>query len=86
MATQGRTPPDELGVTAHADPRGHAQRWISLEPTNVTGDKGPDAATLAQGYVSVTPLQLERTNQATFDLLKASLGNVTHDAVQPSEA
>jgi len=52
------------------DPRGHPYYWIGGDaPTGVNED-GTDVGALAQGYVSITPLQLDLTHYKAMDVLK----------------
>jgi 5'-nucleotidase len=52
------------------DPRGHPYYWIGGDaPTGINED-GTDVGALAQGYVSVTPLQLDLTHYKAMDVLK----------------
>jgi len=57
-------------LDARIDPRGRPYYWIGGEfPTGVAED-GADFGTLAEGYVSVTPLQLDLTAYKAMDELK----------------
>ena len=59
---------DELD--ARIDPRGKPYFWIGGEaPTGVFED-GTDFGALEDGYVSITPLQLDLTNYKAMDALK----------------
>jgi 5'-nucleotidase len=59
---------DELD--SRIDPRGRAYFWIGGEaPTGVFED-GTDFGALEDGYVSITPLQLDLTNHKAMDALK----------------
>jgi 5'-nucleotidase len=52
------------------DPRGHPYYWIGGEsPTGIEED-GTDVGALAQGFVSITPLQLDLTSYGSMDVLK----------------
>ena len=52
------------------DPRGHPYYWIGGdEPTGVN-EEGTDVGALANGYVSITPLQLDLTNYKAMDALR----------------
>jgi 5'-nucleotidase len=52
------------------DPRGHPYYWIGGDaPTGINED-GTDVGALAQGYVSITPLQLDLTHYKAMDALK----------------
>ncbi len=57
-------------VTRH-DPRGRPYYWIGGEaPTGIPED-GSDFGALAQGYVSVTPLQLDLTDYKALEALRS---------------
>jgi 5'-nucleotidase len=52
------------------DPRGRPYYWIGGEfPTGVN-EPGTDFGALKEGYVSITPLQLDLTNYKAMDVLK----------------
>ena len=52
------------------DPRGRPYYWIGGEaPTGVAED-GTDFGALAEGYVSITPLQLDLTHYKAMDVLR----------------
>jgi len=56
-------------LDARKDPRGRPYYWIGGDfPTGVTED-GTDVGALAEGYVSVTPLQLDLTAYKAMDIL-----------------
>ncbi len=58
-------------LDARKDPRGRPYYWIGGEfPTGVEED-GTDVGALGEGYVSVTPLQLDLTAYKALDKLKA---------------
>lgn len=58
-------------LDARKDPRGRPYYWIGGEfPTGVAED-GTDFGALAEGYVSITPLQLDLTAYKALDKLKA---------------
>jgi 5'-nucleotidase len=59
---------DEL--VRREDPRGRPYYWIGGEaPTGVAGE-GTDVGSLAAGFVSVTPLQLDLTAHASLESLR----------------
>ena len=59
---------DSLDV--RTDPRGKPYYWIGGEaPTGIIED-GTDFGALAQGFVSITPLQLDLTHHKAMDALK----------------
>ncbi|MDH0747554.1 5'/3'-nucleotidase SurE [Pseudomonas sp. GD03842] len=55
------------------DPRGRAGYWIAAAGDAEDGGPGTDFHAVLQGYVSVTPLQLDRTYQDGFKSLNAWL-------------
>jgi 5'-nucleotidase len=44
------------------DPRGKPYYWIGGDTPTAIPDKGTDFGALEQGYVSITPLQLDLTD------------------------
>ena len=60
-------------MRAH-DPRGRPVYWVG--PAGAEEDAGPgtDFATVAQGYVSVTPLQVDLTRHAALPALRTLAG------------
>ena len=55
---------------ARKDPRGRPYYWIGGEaPTGVPED-GTDFGALAEGYVSITPLQLDLTAHQSMEMLR----------------
>ncbi|SER33695.1 5'-nucleotidase /3'-nucleotidase /exopolyphosphatase [Pseudomonas sp. NFACC02] len=55
------------------DPRGKAGYWIAAAGNAEDGGPGTDFHAVMQGYVSITPLQLDRTYQDGFNSLNAWL-------------
>ena len=55
------------------DPRGKPYYWIGGEAPTGLMDEGTDYWAIKQGYISVTPLQMDMTN-------KALLGSLNHPA------
>jgi 5'-nucleotidase len=52
------------------DPRGKTYYWIGGEaPTGVI-EEGTDFGALSQGFVSITPLELDLTHYKAMDVLK----------------
>lgn len=51
------------------DPRGHAYYWIGGDMPTGVPEKGTDVGALDQGYVSITPLQLDLTAYSSLPLL-----------------
>ncbi len=52
------------------DPRGRPYYWIGGEAPTGIAEEGTDVGALAEGYVSITPLQLDLTNYKAMDVLK----------------
>jgi 5'-nucleotidase len=52
------------------DPRGRPYYWIGGEPPTGIVEEGTDFGALSEGYVSITPLQLDLTNYKAMDVLK----------------
>jgi len=59
---------DEL-VIRH-DPRGRPYYWIGGDEPEGSLDEGTDTAAIANGYISVTPLHFELTNNRWLDELR----------------
>ena len=51
------------------DPRGRAYFWIGGEAPTGIPEKGTDFGALSEGYVSITPLQLDLTAYPALHLL-----------------
>jgi 5'-nucleotidase len=51
------------------DPRGRPYFWFGLEDIEHTLDHGTDLEAVSEGYVAVTPLQLDLTHHATLGAL-----------------
>lgn len=51
------------------DPRGRPYFWFGLEDIEHTLDHGTDLEAVSEGYVAVTPLQLDLTHHATLGQL-----------------
>ena len=52
------------------DPRGKPYYWIGGEAPTGVDEPGTDFGALTEGYVSITPLQLDLTNYKAMDFLK----------------
>lgn len=55
------------------DPRGRPYYWIGGEAPSGLMDEGTDYWAIKQGYISVTPLQMDMTNKAVLEFLKHPL-------------
>ncbi len=51
------------------DPRGYKYYWFGLDPIEHTMDHGTDLEAIEEGFVSVTPLQLDLTHYSTIGVL-----------------
>ena len=52
------------------DPRGNVVYWIAPAGKELDAGEGTDFHAVANGYVSVTPLQYDQTHHATFSLVE----------------
>lgn len=66
-------------ITSHVDPRGRQVYWIGLageavsDPKRSAQNLQSDFYAVAQGYVSVTPIQMDATNYMILEQLQQSL-------------
>jgi 5'-nucleotidase len=58
-------------LDARRDPRGRPYYWIGGDAPTGVPDEGTDFGALADGFVSMTPLQLDLTAYQTMDLLRS---------------
>jgi len=56
-------------VVEGRDPRGYRYFWFGLDPIEHTLDHGTDLEAIEDGYVAVTPLQLDLTHYSTIGIL-----------------
>ncbi len=68
-------------VEARTDPRGRSYYWIGGPALEHDTAEGADTAAIDRGYVSVTPLALEMTNQAQIGLAAHLSGQASHAKV-----
>ncbi|RPF71941.1 5'/3'-nucleotidase SurE [Aurantiacibacter spongiae] len=61
-------------LVENTDPRGRPYYWFGLEEMEHTLDHGTDLEAVADGYVSVTPLQLDLTNHGAIGALAERYG------------
>jgi len=75
IARQGKRNLGFLKVDQRRDGRGNPYFWIGFERAAImdTPEEGTDLAVLAARYISVTPLRLDRTDEAFSDALTATL-------------
>jgi 5'-nucleotidase len=57
-------------VVEGRDPRGYKYYWFGLHPIEHTPDHGTDLEAIEEGYISVTPLQLDLTHHHTLAALE----------------
>jgi len=55
------------GVIERVDPKGRTYYWIGGQAADWQDDPSSDFAALAEGYISVTPLHLDLTNDKVMD-------------------
>lgn len=56
------------------DPRGYRYFWFGLDQIEHTLDHGTDLEAIEEGYVAVTPLQLDLTHYSTIGILAGRFG------------
>jgi len=56
-------------VVESIDPRGRTYYWFGLEDVEHTLDHGTDLEAINEGYIAVTPLQLDLTHHASIGAL-----------------
>ncbi len=56
------------------DPRGHPYYWFGLQAIEHTLDHGTDLEAIDDGYIAVTPLQLDFTHHASLQRLAERFG------------
>lgn len=56
-------------VVEGRDPRGFQYYWFGLDPIEHTLDHGTDLEAIDEGYISVTPLQLDLTHHSSLGAL-----------------
>jgi len=59
-------------VVEAADPRGRPYYWFGLDDIEHTLDHGTDLEAVSEGYVAITPLQLDLTHHASLGTLAES--------------
>ncbi|GMN03877.1 5'/3'-nucleotidase SurE [Erythrobacter sp. MTPC3] len=56
-------------IVEGTDPRGHRYFWFGLHAIEHTLDNGTDLEAIDEGYVAVTPLQLDLTHHSSLDAM-----------------
>ncbi|GAO38253.1 5'-nucleotidase SurE [Sphingomonas changbaiensis NBRC 104936] len=59
-------------IDQRTDPRGYDYFWFGLRPMVQTPGHDTDIEAVADGYVSVTPLQLDLTHAASMDAIRSA--------------
>ena len=72
VCRQGIRDYGRLRIVQRTDPRGYDYYWFGLGPMVQTPGHMTDLETVADGYVSVTPLHLDLTHDASLDDLRAA--------------
>ena len=71
---QGRRDAQIVRIDPRLDGRGNPYYWIAFGRNNVAVRPGTDLEALAQRRISVTPLQLDFTDEEALETLAAALG------------
>ncbi len=66
-------------VIKEKDPRGRPIYWIGLPGAEQDGGKGTDFHAVRNGYVSITPLQVDLTHYDSLDIVSGWLENLSID-------
>lgn len=70
ICRQGRRDYGRAKMVKRQDPRGYSYYWLGLGPAQETPGHDTDLEAIAAGYVSVTPLQLDLTNEGALGSLR----------------
>lgn len=73
MTCQGKRLPDLLHIDARSDGRGFPYFWIAFQPQKHDLIEGTDLKAVVEGYISVTPLQLDLTDKLTLERLRKEI-------------
>jgi 5'-nucleotidase len=73
VARQGAGFVNGIDVISRVDPRGFIYHWLQFQREQDEEAPEAEAALIAKNFVTVTPLQFERTNDAAFSQLKESI-------------
>ena len=60
-------------IEKRLDPRGVPYYWIGGEPPSGVEEEGTDYGAIKQGYISVTPLQMDMTDYKRLEDLSGQL-------------
>ncbi len=70
ICRQGRRDYGRAEVVKRTDPRGFPYYWFGLGPARETPGHDTDLEAIAAGYIAVTPLQLDLTDDGSFARLR----------------
>jgi 5'-nucleotidase len=73
VARQGAGFVKGIDVISRVDPRGFTYHWLQFQREQEEEAPEAEAALIAKNFVTVTPLQFERTNETGFSELKESV-------------
>ncbi|MEM8800071.1 MAG: 5'/3'-nucleotidase SurE [Pseudomonadota bacterium] len=73
VTTQGRRDLTKLDVVKHVDPRGFPYYWFKHDRSIGDPDQHTDLRAIEDGFISVSPLQLDFTHEEARNRLKADL-------------
>lgn len=76
VCRQGMRDYGRLQVTERRDPRGYRYYWFGLAPTVETPAHQTDLEAVADGYIAITPLQLDLTHHAGLPGLTQALAKL----------
>jgi 5'-nucleotidase len=71
VCRQGIRDYGRLRIVERTDPRGYNYYWFGLAPVVETPGHSTDLEVIADGYVSVTPLHLDLTHDASLESLRS---------------
>ena len=69
VCRQGLRDYGRLRIVQRTDPRGYDYYWFGLGPMVQTPGHSTDLEAIAEGYVTVSPLHLDLTHDASLDML-----------------
>ena len=72
VATQGFHDYGRARIDQRTDPRGYDYFWFGLRPMIHTPAHETDIEAVADGYISVTPLQLDLTHRDSIAALQTA--------------
>ena len=79
VCRQGLRDYGRLRIVQRTDPRGYDYYWFGLGPTVETPGHSTDLEAIADGYVSVSPLHLDLTHDASLEALHKRFAAMPED-------